>query len=92
MLALLGGGRKPDSEDSLPEDDPPARLRGEAVSAAALLTVVLAMQGAGERRIQQAIDRTFTEDPPELEDAEQAGHQLGRWRASLAGLIEEHGA
>ncbi|MEC8560627.1 MAG: DUF2868 domain-containing protein [Planctomycetota bacterium] len=92
VLALLGGGRKPDSEDSLPEDDPPARLRGEAASAAALLTVVLAMQGAGERRIQQAIDRTFTEDPPELEDAEQAGHQLGRWRASLAGLIEEHGA
>ena len=92
LLALLRGGRGTDSGEDLPEHDPPARLRGEAVSAAALLTVVLAMQGAGERRIQQAIDRTFTEDPPELEDAEQAGHQLGRWRTDLAGFIEEHAA
>ena len=64
-------------------------LRGEAVSSAAMLTLVLTLQGRGERFIQETIDRTFTGEPPSFADVEQIGACLAAWRAEVAAILEE---
>jgi hypothetical protein len=76
-LSALGGEGEPEAIDLRPE----AEARGEAITGAALHAVILTFQGRGERYIQEIIDAVFTEDPPELPDAESAAHALSRWRS-----------
>lgn len=89
VLSLLKP-RAEEQEPATPADEAEiARIRGEAVTSAAMMTVVLALQGRGERFIQEALDRTFQGDPPRFETVEQIGPCLGAWRREIAGIIEE---
>ena len=86
----LAALRSPPDEldDHEPENE--AAARGETVAAAALHAVVLALQGRGERYIQETIERVFSEDPPALANAEAVGPALTRWRTRIASELGEH--
>ena len=89
VLSLMKPPQTEDDPHAAPEPDEIARVRGEAVTSAAMLTVLLALQGRGERFIQETIDRTFKEEPPTFDTVEQIGPCLGMWRKQIAGIMEE---
>ena len=89
VLSLLKPGRTEDDENTPVDPNEIARIRGEAVASAAMMTVVLALQGRGERFIQETIDRTFKGEPPTFDSVEQIGPCLGLWRKEIAGIMEE---
>ena len=78
-LSALGGKDEPAPVDLRPE----AEARGEAIMGAALHAVILTFQGRGERYIQEIIEAVFTEDPPDLPDAESATNALSQWRSRI---------
>ena len=89
VLSLMKPPQTEDDPHAAPEPDEIARVRGEAVTSAAMMTVLLALQGRGERFIQETIDRTFKEEPPTFDTVEQIGPCLGMWRKQIAGIMEE---
>ena len=81
-----------DSESTSPPDDGEiASLRGEIIASAALHAILLAMQGRGERAIQETLEKTFLEEPPSLTLTNDVGVQLGIWRTRLSHELEERG-
>lgn len=88
VLGLL----KTDSTESLETDQKTvASLRGEVIAAAAMQAILLAMQGRGERAIQETLEQTFLEEPPSLTLTNDVGVQLGIWRTRLSHVLEERG-
>ena len=86
VISALRG--TPDSaEAQVPEDE--ATLRGEVVAGAALHATVLALQGRGERFIQETLERVFNEEPPVLTHADEVGPALSRWRGRIAAVLGE---
>lgn len=82
--AGLGAMRKPvepTSDDAEVNDN---RARSEAVTAAAMHAVLLALQGHGEQFIQRMIDEVFDGEPPTIDSPEGASICLSRWRSRLA--------
>ncbi|MEE2680890.1 MAG: DUF2868 domain-containing protein [Planctomycetota bacterium] len=89
VLSLMKPRDAEDERAAHGDPEEVARIRGEAVTSAAMMAVMLALQGRGERFIQEAIDRTFQGEPPEFDSVEQIGPCLGAWRQEMAGIIEE---
>ena len=88
VLGLL----KTDSAESIETDQKTvASLRGEVIAAAAMQAILLAMQGRGERAIQETLEQTFLEEPPSLTLTNDVGVQLGIWRTRLSHVLEERG-
>lgn len=88
VLGLL----KTDSAENIETDQKTvASLRGEVIASAAMHAILLAMQGRGERAIQETLEQTFLEEPPSLTLTNDVGVQLGIWRTRLSHVLEERG-
>ena len=88
VLGLL----KNDSAENIETDQKTvASLRGEVIASAAMHAILLAMQGRGERAIQETLEQTFLEEPPSLTLTNDVGVQLGIWRTRLSHVLEERG-
>lgn len=88
---VLGLLKTNSAEDTEMDQKTVASIRGEVIAAAAMHAILLAMQGRGERAIQETLEQTFLEEPPSLTLTNDVGVQLGIWRTRLSHVLEERG-
>ena len=78
-----------DKEEQTTEETDEAVIRGNTVAGAALHASILALQGRGERFIQETLERVFDDDPRPLSTADEVGPVLTQWRTRLAHVLGE---